>query len=102
MGTLRPCIFGGRGVRWRLAVRSCSRSWWMTRHRQPRLKVSVQSVKRFKGNLKALFRRGRGRSLSETIAQAMPVLRGWIHYFRLAETKGVSSLSPQALSFLLR
>ena len=61
----------------------------MTHHRQPRLKVSAQSVKRFKGNLKALFRWGRRRSLSETIAQAMPVLRGWIHYFRLAETKGV-------------
>ena len=61
----------------------------MTHHRQPRLKVSAQSVKRFKGNLKALFRRGRGQSLSQTIAQAMLVLRGWIHYFRLAETKGV-------------
>ena len=74
----------------------------MTRHRQPRLQVSAQSVERFKGNLKALFRRGRGRSLSENIAQAMAVLRGWIHYFRPTETKGVSSLSPQALSCLLR
>ena len=61
----------------------------MTRHRQPRLKVSAQSVKQFKGNLKTLFRRGRGQSLSRVIAEAMPVLRGWIHYFRLAETKGV-------------
>ena len=61
----------------------------MTHHRQPRLKVAAQPVKRFKGKLKILFRRGRGQSLSKTIAQAMPVLRGWIHYFRLAETKGV-------------
>ena len=40
----------------------------MTHHRQPRLKVSAQSVKRFKGNLKALFRRGRGYSLARVIA----------------------------------
>ena len=61
----------------------------MTHHRQPRLKVSAQSVKRFKGNLKASFRRGRGYSLARVIAEVTPVLRGWIQYFRLAETKGI-------------
>ena len=61
----------------------------MTHHRQPRLKVSAQSVKRFKGNLKASFRRGRGYSLARVIAEVTPVPRGWSQYFRLAETKGI-------------
>ena len=61
----------------------------MTHHRQPRLKASAQSVKRFKGNLKASFRRGRGYSLARVIAEVTPVPRGWSQYFRLAETKGI-------------
>jgi len=61
----------------------------MTSHMKPRLKVAVSSVARFKANLRALFRRGRGRSMARVIEEAMPVLRGWITYFRLAETKGV-------------
>ena len=44
---------------------------------------------RFKANLWALFRPGRGRSMARVIEQATPVLRGWITYFRPAETKGV-------------
>ncbi len=61
----------------------------MTHHMKPRLKVAASSVARFKANLRALFRRGRGRSMARVIEEAMPVLRGWITYFRLAETKGV-------------
>ena len=61
----------------------------MTVHGTPRLKVSARSVKRFKGNLKALFRRGRGYSLARVIAEVTPILRGWIQYVRLAETKGI-------------
>jgi RNA-directed DNA polymerase len=61
----------------------------MTRHRKPRLKVAAGSVARFKANLRALLRRGRGRSLARVIKEATPILRGWINYFRLAETKGV-------------
>jgi group II intron reverse transcriptase/maturase len=61
----------------------------MTAHMRPRLKVAASSVARFKGNLRALFRRGRGRSLARVIEEATPTLRGWMNYFRLAETKGV-------------
>ncbi len=61
----------------------------MTAHMRPRLKVAASSVARFKGNLRALFRRGRGRSLARVIEEATPSLRGWMNYFRLAETKGV-------------
>lgn len=61
----------------------------MTGHMKPRLKVAASSVARLKGNLRALLRRGRGRSLARVVEEATPMLRGWIAYFRLAETKGV-------------
>jgi RNA-directed DNA polymerase len=35
-----------------------------------------------------LMRTGRGRSLTHTIEDLNPLLRGWINYFRLTETKG--------------
>jgi RNA-directed DNA polymerase len=61
----------------------------MTAHRAPRLRVAPESVARFKGKLRALWRQGRGRSLGRTIEDLAPILTGWIAYFRLAEAKGV-------------
>ena len=61
----------------------------MTSHRQPRLKVALQSVERFKAKLRRLFRLGRGRNLQRFIQDLAPVLRGWVNYFRLAEVKGI-------------
>jgi RNA-directed DNA polymerase len=61
----------------------------MTWHKRPRLKVGASSVKRLKGNLKAAFRRGRGRNLGRFIEELRPVLRGWINYFRLSQVKGI-------------
>ena len=61
----------------------------MTAHRLPRLRVAPESVARFKGKLRALWRQGRGRSLGRTIRDLAPILTGWIAYFRLAEAKGV-------------
>jgi RNA-directed DNA polymerase len=61
----------------------------MTSHRQPRLKVALQSVERFKAKLRRLFRLGRGRNLQRFIQDLTPVLRGWVNYFRLAEVKGI-------------
>jgi len=62
----------------------------MTTNLKPRLKAAKESVKRFKGNLKALFRKGRGRNLQRFIREDLnPALRGWINYFRLAQVKGV-------------
>ena len=60
----------------------------MTFERIPRLKVAVESLKRFKGKLKEIFRMGRGRSLERIIEEDLkPLLKGWINYFRLAEVK---------------
>ena len=46
------------------------------------LKVAPEVIKRFRGDLRAVFRRGRGRSISRVIEELNPKLRGWVHYFR--------------------
>ena len=61
----------------------------MTAHKMPRLRVAPKSVARFKGKMKDLLRRGRGRKLARTVNDLTPVVRGWIGYFRLAEAKGI-------------
>jgi group II intron reverse transcriptase/maturase len=60
-----------------------------TAHKESRVRVAAESVKRFRGHLKQLFRKGRGRNLAGFIRYDLnPVLRGWINYFCLAENKG--------------
>jgi RNA-directed DNA polymerase len=60
-----------------------------TNHRNPKIRVPEKSVKRFRQNLKELFRRGRGRNLCRFIRETLnPMLRGWINYYRLSEVKG--------------
>lgn len=62
----------------------------LTSNREPRLKVAKESVKRLKGKLREIFRRGRGRNLGKLIGDELtPLLRGWMNYFRLAEVKGI-------------
>ncbi len=46
-------------------------------------------MKRLKGKLKELFRRGRGWSLARTIRELNPILRGWVAYYRLSDVSGV-------------
>lgn len=61
----------------------------MTWHKQPRLKVAPESIRRLKAKVRTIFREGRGRSLSKVIEDLNQLLRGWTQYFRLAEVKGV-------------
>jgi RNA-directed DNA polymerase len=62
----------------------------MTFHKNPRSKVSAQSVQRFKAGLRSMFRMGRGRNIGRFIRETLnPRLRGWLNYFRLSEVKGV-------------
>jgi len=59
-----------------------------TWHKEPRIRVPKESVKRLRAHLKAIFRRGKGRNLQRFITEDLnPVFRGWINYFRLAEVK---------------
>ena len=61
----------------------------VTAHRESRLRIAPASVQRLMQKVRDLMRAGRGRSLAHTIDDLNPLLRGWINYFRLTETKGV-------------
>jgi len=61
----------------------------VTAHRESRLRIAPASVRRLTQKVRDLMRAGRGRSLTHTIEDLNPLLRGWINYFRLTESKGV-------------
>jgi RNA-directed DNA polymerase len=61
----------------------------MTWHKQARLKVAPESLRRLKAKVRKIFAEGRGRSLLQVIKDLNRLLRGWMQYFRLAEVKGV-------------
>ena len=59
----------------------------VTAQRETRLRIAKQSVQRLMQRVRDLLRVGRGRSLPHTIETLNPLLRGWINYFRLTESK---------------
>jgi RNA-directed DNA polymerase len=59
----------------------------VTMNREPKLKVSRESVKRLKDKLRVMLRQGRGRNISRVCDELRPVLRGWVAYYRLSEVK---------------
>ena len=59
------------------------------RKRHVRLKISPDAVKRFKGDIKAVIRQGRGCALSKTITHLNQKLRGWLIYFQHIGVKGI-------------
>jgi RNA-directed DNA polymerase len=61
----------------------------MTWHKQPRLKVAPESLRRLKAKEGESLREGRGRSLPQVIKELNQLLRGWMQYYGLAEVKGV-------------
>jgi RNA-directed DNA polymerase len=60
-----------------------------TVQRETRLRVAPESVRRLTERIRELLRSGRGRSLSHTIENLNPLLRGWIGYFHLTQSKGI-------------
>jgi hypothetical protein len=56
-------------------------SWHPTK---ARLKVGDKAVARIKATLRKICKYGRGWSMSKTIKEANPKLRGWVNYFHLA------------------
>ena len=59
----------------------------VTVHREPKLRVAPESVKRLKAKLRPILRRGRGRNLAGVAEELGPVLRGWVAYYRMVEVK---------------
>ena len=60
-----------------------------TAHRESRIRIALESVQRLTERVRKLLRAGRGQSLPHTIELLTPLLRGWINYFRLTQSKGV-------------
>jgi hypothetical protein len=61
----------------------------MTWHKEPRLKVAAETIKRLKAKLRTKIREAKGRNLEGFIKELEPILRGWVAYYRLAEVKGI-------------
>ncbi|TBW43281.1 group II intron reverse transcriptase/maturase, partial [Marinobacter halodurans] len=68
---------------WRRSYLGYSVSW----HKQVRLRIAPQSLKRYQAKLGQLLQGARGRSLPATIQRLNPVLRGWANYYRLTTSK---------------
>lgn len=59
-----------------------------TSDKKPKIRLPKESVKRFKSKAKQIFRMGRGRNIIGLVkVNLTPLIRGWITYFRLTETK---------------
>jgi RNA-directed DNA polymerase len=69
------------GRPWRRTFLGYTLSWHPTK---ARLKVGDKAVARIKASLRKLCKYGRGWSMSLTIREANPKLRGWVNYFYLA------------------
>ncbi len=74
----------------------------VTTHKKPKLKPAPKSVKRLKGKLRQMLRRGRGRSLIRVIEDLRPVIRGWIAYYRLSDVHRVFEVLDKWLRRKLR
>jgi RNA-directed DNA polymerase len=74
----------------------------VTVHKEPKLKVSAQSVKRLKDKLRPILRAGRGRSLVRVCRELGPALRGWVAYYRLSDVKAAFEALDEWLRRKLR
>jgi len=60
-----------------------------TIQKDAKIRVPPKSCRKLQDKLKQLWRRGRVRNLETFIREALnPVLRGWLNYYRLSQTKG--------------
>lgn len=74
---------------------ACARPWErkflgysLTLHKEAKLKIAPESLKRLREKVRKIIRAGRGRNLQATIDDLNGLLRGWMSYFRLTQTKG--------------
>ena len=61
----------------------------LTWHKTPRLRIAATSLKRMEDNIRKVLKGARGRNLNTTISELNPILRGWMAYFKLTQTKKV-------------
>jgi len=61
----------------------------VTWHKAPKLRIAPTSLKRQEDKIRGVLKGARGRSLTKVIDELNPILRGWMAYFKLTETKRV-------------
>jgi len=61
----------------------------LTWHKAAKLKIAPTSLKRLEDKIREVLKGARGRSLTTVITELNPILRGWMAYFKLTETKKV-------------
>ena len=59
----------------------------VTTHRETKLKVSPESIRRLKNRLRQEFRRARGRNIGRFAGELTPLIRGWVAYYRLSDVR---------------
>jgi len=59
----------------------------VTAQQASKIRIAKQSIDRLKASVRELCRQGRGRSLSRIIESMNPVLRGWMNYFSLTQSR---------------
>jgi group II intron reverse transcriptase/maturase len=59
----------------------------LTWHQAAKLRIAPTSLKRLEDKVRDVLKGARGRSLTHVINELNPILRGWMAYFRLSETK---------------
>lgn len=59
----------------------------LTWHKAPKLKIAPTSLKRLDDKIREVLQGASGRRLTAVIDQLNPILRGWMAYFQLTETK---------------
>ena len=59
----------------------------VTKHHASKIRIAKQSIQRLMEVIRELSVEGRGRSLPQTIEKLNPVLRGWMNYFSLTQSR---------------
>ncbi len=63
-----------------------------TVHHQTKIRVPAKTCQKMRAKVKERFREARGRNVERFIRETLnPLLRGWMNYFRLSETKGFAA-----------
>jgi group II intron reverse transcriptase/maturase len=70
---------------WRLKFLGLTFTW----EEKPRIRIAPKALERFKDRIRELTQRSRGISMERRLGELNTYLRGWIGYFRLADTKSV-------------
>lgn len=58
-----------------------------TSQRSPKIRIAKPSIERLRYAVSEICAQGRGRSLPDTIGRLNPILRGWMNYFSLTQSR---------------